>query len=104
MEAPPKAPVPMCQTMLDLINHSMRHSPTGIALSGQVYQLNRQDLEVLDNFSNRSVLTFGSNVTKWIFQVEAPRLACLVSQPPRIDSSFQSYLSAASHMRLTSCR
>lgn len=69
----------MTQTTLGLINHSMRHSPTGIALGDQVYQLRKQDLEVLDKFRNRTVLTFGSNVSKWIIQVEAPRLAGLVS-------------------------
>ncbi|ROW05657.1 hypothetical protein VSDG_00676 [Cytospora chrysosperma] len=77
MEAPPKAPVSMSQTVLDLINHSMRHSPTGKVLGNQVYQLNKQDLEILDRFKHRTALTFGSNNTKWIIQAEAPRLACL---------------------------
>ncbi|KUI55958.1 Sterol uptake control protein 2 [Cytospora mali] len=77
MEAPPKSPVSMNQIMLDLINHSLRHSPTGIMLGSQVYQLKIQDLEVLDRFSNGTVLTFGSNISKWVIQAETPRLACL---------------------------
>lgn len=82
MEAPPKAPVSMSQTMLDMINHSMRYSPTGMELGDQVYQIGKRDLEILDRFSERTVLTFGSNISKWINQVEAPRLACLVSYSP----------------------
>jgi hypothetical protein len=84
MEAPSKTPVSMSQTVLDLINHSMRHSPTGKVLGNQVYQLNKQDLEILDRFKNRTALTFGSNTTKWIIQAEAPRLACLVSNYLRL--------------------
>lgn len=69
----------MNQTMLDLINYNMRHSPTGKLLGGQLYQLNAQDLEVLDRFSSRTILTLGTDVTKWILQAETPRLAFLVS-------------------------
>lgn len=79
MEAPSKAPIPMSQTMLDLINYNMRHSPTGKLLGDQLYKLKAQDLEVLDRFSNRTILTLGTDVTKWILQAETPRLACLVS-------------------------
>lgn len=79
MEAPSKAPIPMNQTILDLINHNMRHSPTGKLLGDQLYKLTAQDLEVLDRFSSRTILTLGTDVTKWILQAETPRLAFLVS-------------------------
>ena len=79
MEAPSKAPISMNQTMLDLINYNMRNSPTGKLLGDQIYELKAQDLEVLDRFSNRTILTLGTDVTKWILQAETPRLACLVS-------------------------
>lgn len=79
MEAPSKAPISMNQTMLDLINYNMRQSPTGKILGDQVYTLKPQDLEVFDRFSSRTILTVGTDVTKWILQAETPRLACLVS-------------------------
>lgn len=79
MEAHSKAPIPMKQTMLDLINCNMRNSPTGKLLGDQLYKLTAQDLEVLDRFSTRTILTLGTDVTKWILQAETPRLACLVS-------------------------
>lgn len=79
MEAPSKAPISMSQTMLDLINYNMRHSPTGKILGDQVYKLKPQDLEALNRFSSRTILTLGTDVTKWILQAETPRLACLVS-------------------------
>lgn len=79
MEAPSKAPISMNQTMLDLINYNMRHSPSGKLLGDQVYKLTAQDLEVLDRFSSRTILTLGTDVTKWILQAETPRLAFLVS-------------------------
>lgn len=79
MEAPSKAPISMNQTMLDLINYNMRNSPTGKLLGDQIYKLTAQDLAVLDRFSNRTILTIGTDVTKWILQAETPRLACLVS-------------------------
>ncbi|KAJ0114572.1 hypothetical protein J7T55_004816 [Diaporthe amygdali] len=77
MEAPSKAPISMNQTMLDLINHNLRYSPTGEVIGDQVYKLKAQDLEVLDRFSKRTILTLGTDVTKWILQAETPRLACL---------------------------
>lgn len=80
IEAPSKAPVSVNQTMLDLINYNLRHSPTGQLLGDQTYRLTAQDLEVLDRFSKRTILTLGTDVTKWILQAETPRLACLVSQ------------------------
>lgn len=80
IEAPSKAPVSINQTMLDLINYNLRHSPTGKLLGDQIYKLKAQDLEVLDRFSKRTILTLGTDVTKWILQAETPRLACLVSQ------------------------
>lgn len=80
IEAPSKAPISMNQTMLDLINYNLRHSPTGKLLGDQTYKLTAQDLEVLDRFSRRTILTLGTDVTKWILQAETPRLACLVSQ------------------------
>lgn len=79
MDTPSKAPISMNQTMLDLINYNMRNSPTGKLLGDQVYNLKAQDLEVLDRFSRRTILTLGTDVTKWILQAETPRLACLVS-------------------------
>lgn len=80
IEAPSKAPISMNQTMLDLINYNLRHSPTGKLLGDQTYKLTAQDLEVLDRFSKRTILTLGTDVTKWILQAETPRLACLVSK------------------------
>lgn len=82
-ETPPKAPISMNHTMLDLINYNMRHSPTGELLGDQVYKLTTQDLEVLDRFSSRTILTLGTDVTKWILQAETPRLAFLVSHNNR---------------------
>ncbi|POS79159.1 hypothetical protein DHEL01_v202434 [Diaporthe helianthi] len=77
METPSRAPVSMNQTMLDLVNYNLRHSPTGMILGEQIYKLKAQDLEVLDKFRNRTVLTIGTDVTKWVLQAETPRLACL---------------------------
>lgn len=79
MDMHPKAPVSMNQTMLDLINYNLRHSPTGKTLGDEIYKLKAHDLEVLDRFRNRTILTVGTDVTKWVLQAETPRLACLVS-------------------------
>lgn len=92
IETPPKAPVSMNQTMLDLINYNLRLSPTGKMLGGQVYRLTAGDLEVLDRFSKRTILTLGTDTTKWILQAETPRLACLVSQNNFHKSQFMSVL------------
>lgn len=75
---PSKAPVSMTQTMLDLINYSLRESPTGRAQGSQVFQLRKNDLEILGRFTDRSILTVGTDTIKYLFQAEAARLACLV--------------------------
>lgn len=49
-------------------------------LGGKVYRLQEQDLDTLNTFNTRSVLTLGTEISKWILQVEIPRLACLVSK------------------------
>jgi hypothetical protein len=77
--APSKPPVSMSQTMLDLINYNLQHSPTGTLMGGQIYKVTTQDLDLLDRFSKRAILTIGTDITKWIIQAETPRLACLVS-------------------------
>lgn len=92
----------MNQTMLDLINYNMRHSPTGKLLGNQLYKLKAQDLEVLDRFSNRTILTLGTDVTKWILQAETPRLACLVSHNTlHINTSFYLSVSAVHWLRFS---
>lgn len=78
LETPRKPPVSMKQTTMDSINHSLRSSPTAAMLNGHVYQLRLQDLEALDRFSRRSVLTLGDDTSKWLLQAEIPRLASLV--------------------------
>jgi hypothetical protein len=79
MEVPSKAPVSMKQTMLQLINYNLRHSPTGNMFGDQIYKFTAQDLEVLDRFNKRTILTLGTDATQQILQAETPRLACLVS-------------------------
>ena len=78
IEPPRKAAVSNTQTMLDMINYSLRQSPTSAQGTTPVYQLNIRDLQLLDKFRSRTVLTIGTLETKMIYQAESFRLACMV--------------------------
>ncbi|KAF3767027.1 hypothetical protein M406DRAFT_220339, partial [Cryphonectria parasitica EP155] len=79
MDSPPRSPVSMDQTILSMVNQSLQESPSAAMLGGpsQVYNLRQSDLDALNRFHQRSILSLGTEKSKWILQAETPRLACL---------------------------
>ena len=79
IEPPRKAAVSTNQTMMDMINYSLRQSPTSAQGVALVYQLDMDDMQLLDKFHSRTVLSIGTDKTRSLYQAESFRLACMVS-------------------------
>ncbi|EOO03807.1 putative transcription factor cys6 protein [Phaeoacremonium minimum UCRPA7] len=77
IEPPRKAAVSTNQTMMDMINYSLRQSPTSAQGVALVYQLDMDDMQLLDKFHSRTVLSIGTDKTRSLYQAESFRLACM---------------------------
>ena len=62
-----------------MINAPVNLRLTGPPKGNTVYELDRQDLELLSRFQARTVLTIGTAQASHIYQKEVIELACAVS-------------------------
>lgn len=78
---PQKPPVSVNQIVLGTINshYGQASADTSLSDSGGVYTLDMQDLELLQKFQARTVLTMGTEKSRNIYQGAVLRLAFSVS-------------------------
>jgi hypothetical protein len=71
-------PISLHQTMLGVLNESLRHQQPSVE---QPFQLVMSDLQILHGFHQRSILTLGSDRSRYLYQNASLKLALQVRRP-----------------------